>query len=446
MVSIFDKRLKGVRAPHCKNTMDHAVQKMPIPDKVSICMSQHMGPPCGTSVKPGEEVKVGQVIGEPSGFFGVPIHSSVSGKVTGIEEIIMPGGIRTKTVVIETDKAQTYHESVQKPEVTDRESFLKAVRDSGLVGLGGAGFPTHIKFNPPNLDAVDTLIVNGAECEPYITSDYRTMMERGEDVALGIEAVMKHLGIPNCIIGIEDNKPKAIERMNELTKGRSGVRVLSLSARYPQGAEKVLIHATTGRVVPEGKLPADVNCIVSNITTLAQLARYLKYGLPLIDKWLTVDGGAIANPQNVQALIGTPAKEVIAFCGGYSKEPRKLLMGGPMMGIALYNEDYPILKNNNAILAFDESQVEEFAESACIRCGRCVRACPVNLMPLRIEDAFIKDDYQGLQDYKVNLCIECGCCAYVCPAKRHLVQTHRLSKAKLRQWMQEQNKKEGGKG
>ena len=446
MLSIFDKRLKGVHAPHCKNTMDSATQKMPVPDKVYICMSQHMGPPCDVLVKPGDEVKVGQVIGDSGAFLSSPIHSSVSGKVTGIDQIIMPNGSRSKTVVIETDKEQTHHESVKKPEVTDRESFLKAVRGAGLVGLGGAGFPSHIKFNPKNLDEVDTLIINGAECEPYITSDYRTIMERGEDVMTGIKAVMKYLDIPTCVIGIEDNKPKGIARMQELAKGVPGVRVQSLAARYPQGAEKVLIHETTGRIVPEGKLPADVNCIVNNITTIAQLARFLKDGLPLIAKCVTVDGGAIAKPQNVQALIGTPIKEVIDFCGGYSKEPRKLLMGGPMMGTALYDETYPILKNNNAILAFDESQVEGYAETACIRCGRCVRSCPMNLMPLRIEDAFIKDDYQGLQDYKVNLCIECGCCAYSCPAKRHLVQTHRLAKARLRKWTQEQNAKEGGKG
>lgn len=445
MASIFDKRLKGVYAPHRKNTTDCVVREMPVPDKVYICMSQHMGPPCDVLVKPGDEVKVGQVIGDSGAFLSAPIHSSVSGKVTGIDELIMPNGVRSKTVVIETDKEQALHESIGKPEITDKESFLAAVKNAGLVGLGGAGFPSHIKFNPRNLSEVDYLIINAAECEPYITSDYRTIMERGDDVLEGISVIMKTLGLKNCIIGIEDNKPEGIRKMQEMTKNMEGVRVQALEAKYPQGAEKVLIYETTGRVVPEGKLPADVGCIVSNITTVACLAQYLRDGIPLISKCVTVDGGAIANPQNVRVLIGTPISDLISFCGGYKEEPRKLLMGGPMMGTAVYNENMPILKNNNAILAFNQKQVEMYAETACIRCGRCVRSCPMNLMPLRIEDCFTRDDMEGLEEYKVMLCIECGCCAFSCPAKRHLVQTHRLAKQRLRAAAQKKQQQGGGK-
>ena len=432
MASIFDKSLKGVAVPHRKNTEDSATQVMPVPDKVYIVMSQHMGPPCEVKVSPGDLVKVGQILGNSEAFLSAPIHSSVSGTVKAIDEITMPNGVRSKAVVIETDKLQELHEDIKKPNITDKASFLDAVKSSGMVGLGGAGFPAHVKFNPKNIDEVDTLIINAAECEPYITSDYRTIMEEADEVLDGIRHIMKHLELTRCYIGIEDNKPKAVEKLREMVKGMQGVGVVSLKSKYPQGAEKVLIYETTGRVVGEGRLPADVGAIVTNVTTAAGLSKYFKDGLPLISKRLTVDGGAVANPQNVKVLIGTPIKEVIDFCGGCKVEPKKILMGGPMMGMAVYDESYPVLKNNNAILAFDESQVEYYSETDCIRCGRCVRSCPMNLMPLRIDDCFNRSDIEGLKEYKVNLCMECGCCAYVCPAKRHLVQTHRLAKVRLR--------------
>lgn len=432
MASIFDKSLKGVRTPHRKNTRDSQTVMAPVPDHVFIVMSQHMGPPCNVLVQPKDEVKVGQVLGDSDAFLSAPIHSSVSGVVLRIDEIVMPNGVRSKAVVIETDKKQEFHPDVKPPVINGREDFIKAVKASGMVGLGGAGFPTHIKLNPKNPDEVDTLIVNAAECEPYITSDYRAVVEEADDILDGIRAVMKYLDIKNCRIGIEDNKPEAIEKLTEMTKNESGVQVVKLKSKYPQGAEKVLVYETTGRVVPEGKLPADVGAIVSNVTTIAKLARYLRDGLPLVSKRVTVDGGAVKEPKNVKALIGTPIREVLDFCGGFKAEPRKILLGGPMMGTAVYDENYPIVKGTNAILAFDESQVEEYSETDCIRCGRCVRACPFDLMPLRIEEAFNKNDNDALERYKVNLCMECGCCAYACPAKHHLVQVNRLAKGRLR--------------
>lgn len=432
MPESFKKPLRGVKTPHSKNTNDCATRVMPVPAQAVIVMSQHMGPPCEALVKAGDDVKVGQVIGDTSAFLSAPVHSGVSGKVLRIDEIVMPNGTRAKAVVIETDKLQTVDESVKPPVINNREDFIKAVRACGLVGLGGAGFPTHIKFNPKNLDEVDTLIINAAECEPYITSDYRTIMEDTDDVIGGIRQIMQYLSIKKCYIGIEDNKPEGIKKLEQAFAGDSGVEVFKLRSKYPQGAEKVLIHETTGRVVAEGKLPADVGVIVTNVTTAAKLAQYLRDGMPLTTKRVTVDGGAVKQPSNVLVTIGTPIREVFDFCGGFKNEPRKILMGGPMMGTAVYDMDYPVLKNNNALLAFDESQVEEFAETACIRCGRCVRACPMNLMPLRISDAYDIGDDESLAKHKVNLCIECGCCSFSCPAKRHLVQAHRLAKARLR--------------
>lgn len=430
MSKLFSKSLNGVKVPHSKNTAEMETVKMPVPDKVVIPMKQHMGRECTPTVKLTDLVKVGQIIGDTDAFIGAPIHSSVSGKVTKIDEIIGTDGNPIKAVEITTDKLQEIDESVKVPEVTDLQSFATAIRASGLVGLGGAGFPTHVKLMPKNLEEVTTLLVNGAECEPYITADNRAMLEDTDDIVEGIKLVKKYMNLSTVIIGIEDNKPQAIAKLQAAVADIEGASVKALKAQYPQGGEKVLIYECTGKIVPEGKLPSDVGCVVMNVSSIAFVSKYMRTGMPLITKRLTVDGDAIAEPKNVEVAIGTSFSDVIDFCGGFKTEPKKIIMGGPMMGFAVPTINYPVLKNNNAILAFSAAKTAEAEkpETPCIRCARCVNACPFSLMPAAIEKAYKAGNVDALKALKVNLCMECGCCAYVCPAKRNLVSVNRLAK------------------
>ena len=427
----------GAHVPHYKNTAESETVVMDPPEKILLAMSQHIGAPCMPTVKVGDTVEVGQIVGDSGQAVSAPIHSGVSGKVTGMPTLMLPGGRTTQALEITSDGEQRLHESVQPPVVNNREDFLKAVRQSGLVGLGGAGFPAHIKLNPPNIDEVDTLIINAAECEPFITADYRECMENSWDIVSGVQTVMEFLAVRQVIIAIERNKPAAIKELSQIaasvSKPGREVRVKALPARYPQGAEKVLIATCTGRRVPPGKLPADVGCVVMNVTSIAVLSRYLKTGMPLLQKRLTVDGSAIAHPQNVLVTIGTPIKDVIAFCGGDQETPGKLLMGGPMMGLALMDDELPVLKQNNAILAFSQEDAAVDPITPCIRCGRCVAACPMQLMPTDIARAYSAKDVDAMKRLDVATCMECGSCAYSCPAHRPIVQTMRMAKEAVRQ-------------
>ena len=427
------KTLKGVSVHHYKNTEDYVTEIMPEPDRVYLPCIQHMGVPCTPVVKVGELVKVGQLVADCDKPFSSPIYSSVSGKVVALEDFINPMGARTTSIVIESDHLQEMHESIAPPVVTNTEEFIKAVRASGLVGLGGAGFPTHIKLSLREPAKVDTLCINIAECEPYITSDYRNVMEDSQDIIDGIELVKKYVGnISKVYIGVEDNKPKAIQRLQLMCQDKPYITVLPMRSQYPKGAEKVLIYEATGKVVGDGMIPADVGVVVMNGTSIAFLAQYIKTGIPLISKRITVDGSAITTPKNIRVPLGTRFIDIINFCGGYKQEPRKMLMGGPMMGIAIYDENYPLLKNNNALLCFGEEETKAAPETACIRCGRCVRACPFSLMPAAIDKAYQAKDVEKLKALYVGRCMECGCCSYVCPAKRNLVMTNRLAKGMLR--------------
>lgn len=423
----------GANVPHLKNTAECPTDLLPTPDKVVIPMQQHIGTPCEPIVKVGDLVKAGQLIGDSPSVVSAPIHASISGKVTALGEILMPFGVKCKAVTITSDGENTVDETLTPPHIESKTDFLQAIRSSGLVGLGGAGFPTSVKLNPKNIQEVNTLIINGAECEPFITSDYREFMENPDDVVEGVLRVKKFLEMDEVYIGIENNKPEAIKLMTKKLENHSDINVVTLKSRYPQGAEKVLIHEVCGKVVPEGKLPADVGVLVMNVASVGFINRYCKTGIPLISKRLTIDGGAIGHRKNIRVPIGTMISDVARYCGGYAQPVRKILMGGPMMGTALYTEDFPVLKQNNAILFFsDENLPKHNHETACIRCGRCVRTCPMSLMPLEVERAYKLGDTELLEKLKVGICMECGSCEYNCPAKRPLVSTMRLSKQAVR--------------
>ena len=429
------KHLPSIHVHHYKHTAGCATEVMPVPDVVKISMSQHIGAPCKPLVKKGDYVKVGQLLGDTEAFVSAPIHSSVSGTVTGIEEVRSANGGKDTLVVIETDKLQEVYEGIEVPVANDLPEFVKAIRASGLVGLGGASFPTHIKFNPKNIDAVHTLIVNAAECEPFITSDHRLMLEDAEDLIAGCQLVMKFLGLSEGFIGIEDNKMDAIQHLDQLlaAKGITNIKTFKLQARYPKGAERVLVYEVTGKTMNAGVLPADLGIILSNVTTLAFVGQYFRNGMPLITKRMTVDGDAVARPTNVIAPIGTQIHDVIEFCGGYKQEPRKILMGGPMMGRAIFSDELPIVKNNNAILAFSKAQALVKEETACINCGKCHQACPFKLIPTALAKAYEMRDAQALSDLKVMQCMECGSCSYICPARRPLAFTNKLGKGVVKE-------------
>ena len=425
------KHLNSIHVSHEKHTAACATEIMAIPETVCISMSQHIGAPCKPLVAKGDAVKVGQVIGDTDAFVSAPIHSSVSGTVKEIINMRNVMGGQDQMVVIEADGKQEVWEEIKPPVINDMKDFIAAIRASGLVGLGGASFPTHIKFNPKNLDEVDTIIVNAAECEPFITSDHRLMLENAEYIIEGILAVMKYLDIKKAYIGVEENKPDAIENLNKVIKEyghADDIEVKVLRARYPQGAERVMIYEITGKTMNAGELPAQYGIVLSNVTTFAFVGQYLKTGRPLTTKRITVDGNAISEPKNIIVPIGTRLADVAAACGGYKAEPKKIIMGGPMMGRAVYSDEFPLVKNNNAILFFDGPQALIPEETGCIKCGMCTRACPFNLLPVSMVEAYENKDVDKLNKLKVMQCMECGSCSYVCPAKRPLSFTHKMAK------------------
>jgi electron transport complex protein RnfC len=420
----------GIKTASLKSTEDSKTATLPLPKKVVIPFTHHIGAPSAPAVSKGDHVFVGTKIASSTSFISADTHSSVSGVVSDIIELHWLDGSLRPSAVIETDGEQKPDPNITPPEISTREDFVSAVQSSGLIGLGGAGFPTHVKLAKTK-QPVDTLVINAAECEPYITSDYRTIVEETDEVIEGIETVLRYTDIKKAVIGIENNKPKAIELLNNKLNGSPEIKVVPLKTIYPQGAEKVLIGRVTGRAVPSGGLPADAGTIVLNVTTVSFLSKFLKTGFPLVEKRITVDGSAIAKPGNYLLPLGYCVGELAQSLGGYIQDPDRILLGGPMMGIALSSEDFPILKTTNAVLYLTKSEVSTIPNNNCIRCGRCAYGCPVCLSPVEIDTAYENGEIDELKILSVKNCIECGCCSYNCPAGRPLTQTMKLAKALL---------------
>ena len=407
---------------------------MPPPKLVVLPTVMHIGAPAKPVVKAGDKVAVGQVVAESGGFISAPVHASVSGTVKMVEDIVLSNGRIAPAVYIESDGLMTSYEGLEPPKVDSLEQLTDAVRASGIVGLGGAGFPTSVKLAIKDIEQAEYFVINGAECEPYITSDTRTMLEHTDLIERGVRRISEFLKPKAVYIGIENNKPLSIKKLKEHFSNDKNIIVMSLPPMYPQGGEKVLIYNTTGRIVPEGKLPLDVGVVIMNVTTLANIERYIETGMPLVEKVVTVDGSAVAEPKNVIVPIGTKLGDVFDFCGGFKSRPCKVLYGGPMMGTAVPDLDAPILKNTNAILAFNEKDSIARHETPCIRCGNCVNHCPMRLNPPAIAKAYANNDGAALYKHRVNLCMECGACSFVCPANQPIVQRHKLAKGVLREW------------
>lgn len=425
-------KLNYIKLPHLKRAQNVESTNISGVKKVAIPTSQHIGCNCDIVVKVGDEVKIGQVIADSDEKISAPVHASISGTVREIADFMPITGEMCKAVVIESDGKNAVADSVKPPFTGDlskisRDELIKAIRDSGAVGLGGAGFPTHAKLSfDESKCSIETLLINGAECEPYISSDYREMVENGEDIIGGIKVLLDVLGIPKAIIGIENNKPDAIKHLRDIAND-DRIEVRSLKTAYPLGAEKMLIYTVTGKVINEDEYPIDKNVVVLNVSTIGTVYRYLKTGMPLITRRLTIDGDCIDKPLNLVVPIGTLISDIMEHsCDIEGKNPRMILAGGPMMGLSFADTDMPIVKNNNAILMFENSNPPQ--TTSCIRCGDCIRACPVNLMPVELERAHDMNDIDALIGLRVNICINCGNCSYVCPAKRRLAEKHQISK------------------
>ena len=400
-----------------------------ISDSVVISMAMNIGAPAKPCVKKGDHVDIGQVIGEAQGFMSVPVHASVSGEVVAVDSIPSLGAGNVQAVTIKNDFAETWVElhPLGNVEQVDPKLVIPAIQAAGITGMGGASFPTHVKLTFQQGATCDTIVVNGAECETHLTADYRLMLERSTRIVDGLRAVMRALNVPKGIIGIEDNKPEAIIAMQQACQSRAGVSVQPLKTKYPQGGEKQLIEAITGRQVPSGGLPIAAHVVVLNVGTCAAIADAIIDGKPLIQRICTVTG-CVRKPSNLLVRIGTITEDIIGECDGYSETPGKIVFGGMMTGIAIPNDQMPIFKSSNGIVVLNEKQAKSKDESPCIHCGRCVAACPIGLNPYQIKVAADKSDFAAAEKLHVMDCILCGSCAYQCPSRRWLTPSFKFCK------------------
>ena len=433
--SVRENRLDGyyggVHPTERKEFTEHLpLERFPDPETVVIPLSMHAGAPANPVVQVGDTVKVGQVIGESAGFISSPVHSSVSGTVTAIENHGHAKRGECLSVVIRSDGKNTLHESVQPHKGLDDltpDEIVEIVRDAGIVGMGGAGFPTSVKLKPAK--PVDTILLNGCECEPLLTADHRVLLEFADDVIFGLKAILKATGAEKGLIVIEDNKPDAIELMKEKTAGYDNMDVVVARTKYPQGAEKMLIKRVTGRKVPSGGLPADVGCIVSNISTTKAISDAIQKGMPLIERVVTVTGEKLKKPANYIVKIGTNTKDLIDYCGGLTDDDVTIKAGGPMMGFVLSDLNVPIMKGSNGIIAVE---TDHTVEQPCIKCGRCMDVCPMELSPLYFAKYADEENWQGMKDKNVMDCVECRCCEYICSSKIPLVAKIKAGKNAVR--------------
>lgn len=405
-----------------------------IPKRVVIPLSQHIGAPTKPLVVLGQEVKKGEKIGEVTGFVSAPVHASISGKVTAIGNFPHSLGMDVTSVVIESDgKDEWVHGLKETPDydVLSPDELKKMVQDAGIVGMGGATFPTHVKLSPPKEKPIDVVILNGAECEPYLTSDHRLMLDRPREIIEGLKILMKILGVKKGYVGIEANKPDAIEAMKKAAAGFPEIQVWPIKVKYPQGAEKMLIKAIVNRTVPAGGLPMDIGVVVQNVGTADAIYTAVRYGKPLIERYVTVTGRGVKEPKNFVARIGTPFSQLIEEAGGLTESAAKVISGGPMMGMSQFTLDVPVIKGTSGILVLPESEVSVKSYGPCIRCGRCIDACPMMLQPSLIGLFIEKGHYQDAKEYNLMDCFECGSCTFVCPANRPMVQWVKKAKKEL---------------
>lgn len=408
-----------------KLSKDKPIQSILPGEELVFPLSQHIGAPASAIVNQGDRVLRGQKIAEAGGFVSAPIYSSVSGTVKGIEMRFNPTGSKVQSIVIENDGLyeEAEREDVKPLNELSKDEIKKKISDAGIVGMGGAGFPTHVKLSPKEPEKIDYIIANCAECEPYITADYRRMLENTEELVSGMRVVLSLFEHARGIFAVEDNKPDCIEKLQKLTSQEERMEVKVLKTKYPQGAERQLIYATTQRAINSSMLPADAGCIVDNVETLIAIHTAVVEGRPVLERIVTVSGDAVSEPGNFKAFFGMNQAELIEAAGGFKTEPEKLISGGPMMGFAMFTTDVPVTKTSSSILGFTKDEVSAYAPSACINCGRCVEVCPSRLIPSRLADLAEHHEEERFKKMEGLECVECGSCSYVCPAKRQLKQS-----------------------